>query len=304
MLKVEAKMSRYRPSQEVSEQEYDDLLLEVAEFYTTVSSASVSTIQRKFLIGYNRATRIVDSLEELGFIDEGKTKVDNTAELAAFLGKAPTSIDLNVDPKSPEWPITEKINCPACKGAGKTISTSIEKTGFLKLRKKEVHTELICTPCKGLGYTERQHFPYRFEAPKYYSYSLQVDYDFDLVAKELIDYFIGGDEFSKEDLLRFLKKNSSIRSTAEAAFCTKYSFQDGLAPTASDVPIQATWSTIETLSDKLNTYCYFSLSETNDFISILFKTQILDNGSKRRSTKDQNIYYKFTRSAKKLYKSL
>ena len=303
-LEVEAKMSRYVPCNQVSEQEYDELLLEVADFYTSVSFASVSTVQRKFKIGYNRACRIVDSLEALAVIADGKAIVDNTDELAAFLGNAPASIDLNVDPKSPDWPITEKINCMACQGAGKTISISIEKTGFLKLRKKEVHTDLICEACKGLGYTEKQHFPYRFEAPNYHRFSLQVDFDFDTVAKELIDHFIGGDEFSKEDLFSFLKNNSPIQSIAEAAFCAQYSFRDGSPPTATDVPAKATWTTIKSLSDQLNSYSFFLLCDTEAFISSLFKTQILDNGSKRRSTKDRSIYYKFTRAAKKLYQNL
>ncbi len=50
-------------------EEYDDPLYnEVVEFVVTTGKASASLLQRKFKLGYNRAARIIDLLEERGII--------------------------------------------------------------------------------------------------------------------------------------------------------------------------------------------------------------------------------------------
>lgn len=50
-------------------EEYDDPLYnEIVEFVITTGKASSSLLQRKFKLGYNRAARIVDLLEERGII--------------------------------------------------------------------------------------------------------------------------------------------------------------------------------------------------------------------------------------------
>ncbi|UXR75453.1 MULTISPECIES: DNA translocase FtsK [unclassified Staphylococcus] len=46
----------------------DDLFYEVCEFMVREQSISTSLIQRHFQIGYNRAARIIDQLEQLGYI--------------------------------------------------------------------------------------------------------------------------------------------------------------------------------------------------------------------------------------------
>jgi len=46
----------------------DPLYNEIVEFVVTTGKASASLIQRKFKLGYNRAARIVDLLEERGII--------------------------------------------------------------------------------------------------------------------------------------------------------------------------------------------------------------------------------------------
>ncbi|AYC30804.1 DUF87 domain-containing protein [Paenisporosarcina cavernae] len=46
----------------------DELLEEACRFIVEQSSASTSLLQRKFHIGYNRAARLIDSMEEQGFI--------------------------------------------------------------------------------------------------------------------------------------------------------------------------------------------------------------------------------------------
>ena len=54
---------------EAREDEYDDPLYdEIVEFVITSGKASASLLQRRFKLGYNRAARIVDLLEERGII--------------------------------------------------------------------------------------------------------------------------------------------------------------------------------------------------------------------------------------------
>ena len=53
----------------VSEEEYDDPLYnEIVDFAIRSGKISASLIQRKYRLGYNRAARIVDLLEERGII--------------------------------------------------------------------------------------------------------------------------------------------------------------------------------------------------------------------------------------------
>ncbi|EMF47117.1 Cell division protein FtsK [Planococcus halocryophilus Or1] len=50
--------------------EQDDLFEDVCRFIMTQGSASTSLLQRKFHIGYNRAARLMDLIEQHGFISE------------------------------------------------------------------------------------------------------------------------------------------------------------------------------------------------------------------------------------------
>jgi S-DNA-T family DNA segregation ATPase FtsK/SpoIIIE len=54
----------------------DALFSEVAELVTTTGQASTSFVQRKFRIGYNRAARLMDELQEKGIVSapEGELK--------------------------------------------------------------------------------------------------------------------------------------------------------------------------------------------------------------------------------------
>ncbi len=52
----------------VSAEDLDELFDEVVELVVSTNKASASMIQRKFKVGYNRAGRIVDQLEEQGVI--------------------------------------------------------------------------------------------------------------------------------------------------------------------------------------------------------------------------------------------
>lgn len=59
-----------------SDSDGDDLISEVISFVVKNGKASTSLIQRKFRIGFNRAARIIDELEERGIVgpDKGGTK--------------------------------------------------------------------------------------------------------------------------------------------------------------------------------------------------------------------------------------
>ena len=50
--------------------EQDKLYDEAVEFITKAQRVSVSSIQRRFKIGYNRAARIVESMEEAGVVSK------------------------------------------------------------------------------------------------------------------------------------------------------------------------------------------------------------------------------------------
>ncbi len=73
-----------------TEEEYDDPLYdEIVEFVITSGKASASLLQRRFKLGYNRAARIVDLLEERGIIGpqngskprEVLVKIDNSENM-------------------------------------------------------------------------------------------------------------------------------------------------------------------------------------------------------------------------------
>lgn len=55
----------------VSEEE-DELFYEACEFIIEQGGASTSSLQRKFKIGYNRAARLIDMMEDQGFISEAR----------------------------------------------------------------------------------------------------------------------------------------------------------------------------------------------------------------------------------------
>jgi S-DNA-T family DNA segregation ATPase FtsK/SpoIIIE len=53
----------------MEEEEYDDPLYnDIVEFIVKTGKASASLLQRRFKLGYNRAARIIDLLEERGII--------------------------------------------------------------------------------------------------------------------------------------------------------------------------------------------------------------------------------------------
>ena len=53
-------------------EEKDELYYEVCEFAVEMGGASISSLQRRFRIGYNRAARLIDILEKEGILSEAK----------------------------------------------------------------------------------------------------------------------------------------------------------------------------------------------------------------------------------------
>ena len=51
-------------------EEEDELFYEACEFVVDQGGASTSSLQRRFKIGYNRAARLIDMMEQQGFISE------------------------------------------------------------------------------------------------------------------------------------------------------------------------------------------------------------------------------------------
>ena len=53
-------------------EERDPLFREACEYIASEETASVSALQRRFNIGYNRAAKMVDEMEEMGFVSESR----------------------------------------------------------------------------------------------------------------------------------------------------------------------------------------------------------------------------------------
>ena len=54
----------------VLHEEEDELFYDACEFVVQSGTASTSSLQRRFKIGYNRAARLMDMMEARGFISE------------------------------------------------------------------------------------------------------------------------------------------------------------------------------------------------------------------------------------------
>ena len=205
--------------------------------------------------------------------------------------------------------IHEKTTCSNCKGTGKIVSISLESTGFLNLKKKEVRTESVCSNCEGIGYLEKTNYPYRLEEPKLYECSAAINFNFDLVAKEILNEFITKNEFTKSELLSFLASKEEFKEEAFISFKEKYHDDDLWIYLNWDTPppkglVLESIGSYQAVHNMMGGTKGFSLIDAEPFIAPLFKTQVIDNGTKRRSSKDDNIYYKFTKKAKNIYKDL
>ena len=62
------KLILYEIAQEEKAEDEDELFPEALKFVVDQQKASTSLIQRRFRIGYNRAARIIDDMEQRGYI--------------------------------------------------------------------------------------------------------------------------------------------------------------------------------------------------------------------------------------------
>jgi len=303
-LGIQVIASRYQKVSDIHIDVYDDLMLDVATFCTTTSSVSTQDLIQKFKIGYNRAQRIFDTLDKLSIIKDGTSLVRDERELSKFFAMGSDRVDLSVDPKSDVWPILEEVPCPTCDGAGKLVSFKTVASGFLNLMKKQVRVEEVCHHCGGLSHTETLHYPYHFQGPAERAYKVDVTLDLDPVAAEILEELMVQDEFSKRELLQALKRSKTVKVTAEDAFQDCWSLKEGTPTGIGEVPPLATWRMVQEVKPSLNTYASFQVGDTEPYIKPFFKAGIIDHGTKRRSTKDTETYYKFTKDAKAFYKTL
>lgn len=65
---VNSALEKTGASSKSSGSEEDELFREAAEFVASAEQASVSSLQRKFRIGYNRAARLIDDMEAAGIV--------------------------------------------------------------------------------------------------------------------------------------------------------------------------------------------------------------------------------------------
>ena len=136
----------------------------------------------------------------------------------------------------------------------------------------------------------------------------EVNFNFDLVAKEILNEFITKNEFTKSELLSFLASKEEFKEEAFISFKEKYHDDDLWIYLNWDTPppkglVLESIGGYQAIHSMFGTKGFF-LIDAEPFIVPLFKTQVIDNGTKRRSSKDDNIYYKFTKKAKNLYKDL
>ena len=89
--------------QEDTDSQYDSLIDEALNIITQLDTASTTVLQRKLRVGYARAARIVDELEELGYISSptGNNKARNVLitrnqYLEMKAGTAQTADDFDV----------------------------------------------------------------------------------------------------------------------------------------------------------------------------------------------------------------
>ncbi len=87
---------------EDSDGEYDDMLDDAVNVITELNSASTTVLQRKLRVGYARAARIMDELEQLGYVSaaEGnkprKVLVSRSQYLEMKAGSEPSNDDFDI----------------------------------------------------------------------------------------------------------------------------------------------------------------------------------------------------------------
>ena len=283
---LKSKLSLEEFSAGLDNETYDELLLETAISIIQSKSKtfSVNDIQSSMKVGYNRASRIYDQLCNLSIIQAG--------------------FSTDIDPKDKAWPLLEKVTCSVCQGKGQIYHTEKQKTGFLKLRTKEVQIGTLCTKCDGKGFTPKVHYPYTL-SKKDKELSIELQLDLDPIVKIILDTYISETDFTDQALIKLIQRCDPFKRMCEKHIQDNYDYVDGYH-TDIDLPMQTTWKKIQELGDEMKKYqmIYVYSDNIKPIIKLLFKLDLLDISTKRRSTKDENTYYKLTKKAKKIYGQL
>jgi S-DNA-T family DNA segregation ATPase FtsK/SpoIIIE len=74
-------------SSSAADEGYDSMYDEALEFVTSKGTASISLIQRRFRIGYNRAARIIEAMEKDGILGPSDTAGKPRKVLVKAYGK-------------------------------------------------------------------------------------------------------------------------------------------------------------------------------------------------------------------------
>ena len=63
----------YSPSGDSSNSESDSLYDEAVQFVTETRKASISSVQRRFKVGYNRAATMIEAMEAAGVVSSAES---------------------------------------------------------------------------------------------------------------------------------------------------------------------------------------------------------------------------------------
>ena len=218
--------------------------------------------------------------------------------------------------KSKKWPLEEKINCKACNGTGKITTQTQKKSGFLGLKKTIIYNETPCEACVGKGANTTLAYPYKHDSHLVKTVH-KLNLNFDELLVIMVDELITETEFKDYKVYDVIMNNCF--HVIEKAFQNDYNKQPGTG--SRPILENATWADIKKqcgAKGEDNLYWDFEIVKTTestqgifsdhesfkDMIKQLIKHDIIEPGKKRRSVKDYNDYYRLTKNAKKVYKSL
>ena len=130
---------------------------------------------------------------------------------------------------------------------------------------------------------------------------LHIEINLDKIAQSILENFITEAEFSENVLKTTLEFDLYLNTICQQKIRQKKGWIKADLDNTLDLPMPATWAQIKEMSKLFNHYKYLSISTVKELIKLLFKHQILEIGTKRRSTKDKATYYKLSKEAKKIY---
>ena len=261
---------------------YDAILMDVAHklLQHKIKDVDVEFLQKNFKLDTGRAKSLYNQLLRLRILK------------CAFA--------TSHQPKDTSWPLMERLFCASCQGNGATYTYENRRSGFLNLKQTRVEIVQPCTDCNQKGYHPKMHFPFLIEK-EWVSTTVPIEINLDKIAQSILDNFITEAEFSESVLKATLELDNYLITLCQQKIRQKKGWVKADLDKTLDFPIVATWAQIKEMSKLFNHYKFLSISTVKELIKLLFKHQILEIGTKRRSTKDKATYYKLSKEAKKIY---